>query len=298
MLLSRILSRQPLAVSPRQFKISDWKDALLATKDAISNKRIGILAAGIAYFMTLAFFPLIAASIAIASFVIEPSQIQDVAQSVQAFFPKDIADLINDQLTSALDNKSVNAIIAVFAILLALFSVSGAAQNAVNASNAAYDVEEDRGFVNLRIVSVAVMLIFMAVGAIIIILLLSNAPALVDIGLHPILAGAISIGRWILLPVVLSVALAFFYRYGPNHKSPQWQWVSWGSVIAATLWLLVTVAFFVYARYFAHFSESYGTFAGIIVLMTWLNLSAFVILLGAEINNRLQRQTKRKTTKR
>ncbi len=287
-----------MASSPRQFKLNDWKEALLATKESISNKRIGILAAGIAYFMTLAFFPLIAASIAIAGFVIEPSQIQSVAQSIQSFFPKDIADLINDQLTGALNNKSANVVIAIFAILLALFSVSGAAQNAVNASNAAYDVEEDRGFLSLRIVSVVVMLIFMAVGAVIILLLLLNAPSLVDLGLHPIAAGIISIGRWLVLPILLSLALAFFYRYGPNHKSPRWQWVSWGSVIAAVLWLLVTVAFFIYARYFAHFSESYGTFAGIIVLMTWLNLSAFVILLGAEINNRLQRQTKRKTTKR
>lgn len=296
MQLFKIFSRQPAVTSPREFNVKDWKEALLATKEAISGKRIGILAAGIAYFMTLAFFPLIAATIALASFVIEPSQIKDIASSVEHFLPSDIAGLINGQLKSALSDKAANTFIAIISILIALFSVSGAAQNAISASNAAYDVSEDRNFIKLRLVSLAVIGIFFVGGAFIVLTMLLNAPLLVNIGLNPAIATVLSICRWILLPVVLCLMLACFYRYGPNRPNPQWQWVSWGSIIAGVLWLLITIGFFVYVRYFANFSKSYGTFAGIIILMTWLNLSAFVILLGAETNHRLERQTSRKTT--
>lgn len=298
MKLRNLFSHKPKVVSPREFSFGDWKEALLATKDAVSGKRLGILAAGIAYFMTLAFFPLVAAVIAISSFVLEPNQIKDLASSIEQFFPKDIAALISTQLTTALNDKSANIIIAVISILIALFSVSGAVQNTISASNAAYDVEENRGFIKQRLVSFEMLLLFMANGALIGLILLMNAPTLVDLGLHPVVVGILSIGRWLILPVILSVTLAVFYRYGPNRPDPKWQWVSWGSTIAAVLWLLITVGFFIYARYFANFSQSYGTFAGIIVLMSWLNLSALVILLGAETNHRLEKQTSSRTTKK
>jgi membrane protein len=99
------------------------------------------------------------------------------------------------------------------------------------------------------------------------------------------------------LILIVALFLAVFYRYGPNRETPYWQWVSWGSVLASVLWLGVTALFFVYARYFADFSDSYSVFAGIIVLMTWLNLTAFIVLLGAEVNNRLEKQTSEATTK-
>jgi membrane protein len=293
----RTLTRKKLAASPRQFKFEDWKEALLATKDSISGKRINILAAGIAYFMTLAFFPLIAATIAISGFLLDASQINDAARSIEAFFPKDIAGLLNDQLSAALQNKSANIAVAVVSIAIALFGVSGAAQNAIDASNVAYEVQENRNFIKLKLVSFAVLLIFMITGLLIICTLLLNADALMNYGVPSFLARTLSVGRWILLPIVLSIALAAFYRYGPNRDNPHWQWVTWGSVIAAVLWLIVTAAFFIYARFFAHFSESYGALAGLIVLMTWLNLSAFVILLGAEINHRLEQKTLLGTTK-
>lgn len=297
MQLFNIFSRQPAVRSPREFNINDWKEALLATKAAISSKRIGILAAGIAYFMTLAFFPLIAALIATASFIVDPDQIKDIAAAVEHFLPSDLAGLVNAQLKSALGNKASSTIIAIVSILIALFSISGAAQNAISASNAAYDVEEDRNFIKLRLVSLAVIFIFLVGGIFILMTMLLNKQTLVEVGLNDAIATGASVVRWLLLPVVLSIMLACFYRYGPNRPSPKWQWVSWGSVVASILWLLITIGFFVYIRYFANFSKSYGTFAGIIILMTWLNLSAFVILLGAEVNHRLERQTSRKTTK-
>lgn len=281
--------------TPRKFDFADWKNALMATIRAIGTKRIGILAAGVAYFGTLAFFPLVAAAVAIASFIISGNQLHSVVSSIDTYLPKDIASLITTQLTNALHHKSSNIVVAVFSILLSLFSVAGAVTNLVSASNVNYDVRETRGFVKLRLISIFIMLSGLVTGVLVVGLLLLTQPVLAPLGVPGPLITVISIVRWIFIAGIVAVALAIFYRYGPNRDSPKWQWVSWGSTIASLLWLMGTALFFIYARYFAHFSQSYSLFAGIIVLMTWLNLTSFIVLLGAEINRQLEKRTVSKT---
>lgn len=295
--IKSLFKKTPIvADSPADFNINDWKKALLATKDAITTKRIGILAAGIAYFMTLAFFPLMAASVGIASFVISDDQLQAVVTSTQAFLPADIASLISTQLETALQDRSSSIPIIIIGILFALFSISGAVTNLISAANVNYERKEGRGFVKLRLTSLAIMG-GVAVAALLVIgLLLLSEPVLRPLGAPDALIVTISVVRWLVIAVIVTLTLAFFYRYAPDRAQPKWQWVSWGSLIAATVWLVGTAAFFVYARYFANFSESYSVFAGIIVLMTWFNLSAFIVLLGGEINYRLEDQTWLKTT--
>jgi membrane protein len=63
--------------------------------------------------------------------------------------------------------------------------------------------------------------------------------ALNFVGLHPLTKILIHVARWPLLLVIVTVMLAFIYRYGPTRETARWQWVSWGSAIAAIAWLLV-----------------------------------------------------------
>jgi len=281
----------PLAAGPRQFTFADWKHALLATKNSLANKRLGVLAAGIAYFATLAFFPLMAASVAISSFFLDKDSLTNIIAGVQQYLPADIASLVSTQLEQALSNQAANVLIAVISILISLFSISGATQNLISAINAAYDVEESRKAIKLRLTSLALMGAGFLGALVVVAALLANTSLLTSTGLPYWIAVTLSTLRWVLLALVVVVLLAVVYRYAPNRSNPKWQWVSWGSVIASVLWMMVTVGFFVYARYFASFSDTYSTFAGIIVLMTWLNLTAMTILLGAEVNNQLERQS-------
>jgi membrane protein len=285
------------ALHPGQFSLKDWRFALLETKNAIGTKNIGILSAGIAYFATLAFFPLIAAAVAIAAFVLDAHQLKDVVHSLEMYLPADIASLISTQLKNALGNGSANIIVAVIAILLSLFSVSGATQNVITATNIIYERTESRNFIKLRLRSLLLTFGLIVTAFISISLLVVNGNMLNNIGVPEAIIILISYLRWVVLAVLVALGLAVFYRYGPDRKNPKWQWVSWGAVIATVVWLLGTTLFFIYAQYFANFSDTYSLFAGIIVLMTWLNLSAFIILLGATINHRLESRTIRKTTK-
>ena len=291
------LANQPeepieLASTPTDLSWRSWRKALLETKDAIFDKNLMMLASGIAYGGTLAFFPLVVACVAIASIVITPEQMNDVVGSMAEFLPSDIAGLLSAQLTNALGNESTNQLVAVLAIALALFGVSGAMGSLVNGLNVAYERKETRGIVKARLVSV-VLTSMMIVGLLIVIpLLVLGGDVLRHFGLGEGLIAVFSVLRWVILALVMVVGLSIVYRYAPDRENVAWQWVSWGAIMATLLWLLVTVLFFVYVQNFSRFSESYSLFAGIIVLMMWLNFSGLAVLIGAVVNNQLEKRKK------
>lgn len=285
------------ARSPRKFALKDWKNAFLQTKNAFGSKRISILAAGVAYFLTFSIFPAIAAGVAIISLVVSREQLSHAMEALRVFLPTDIANLIASQLNAALNAPNSSLLIGVVGVLIALFSVSGAITNSISATNAVYETTETRKFFELRLISTIFITLAAFVGVCVVSLLLLNETFLMYIGIPSWLTWTILILRWIVIASLVTISLAVFYRYAPDRKNPHWQWVTWGSVIATILWLLSTTVFFIYVRYFAHYTEAYSVFAGIIILMIWLNLTAFSVLLGAEINFRLENQTRAKTTK-
>ena len=103
--------------------------------------------------------------------------------------------------------------------------------------------------------------------------------------------------RWILLWISAIVGLALVYRYAPSRQNPKWRWVSWGSVIAATLWLVSSFLFSLYVRDFGSYGKTYGALGGVIVLLMWFYLQSFSIVLGAEFNAEAEHQTAVDTTR-
>ncbi|MBL8159316.1 YihY/virulence factor BrkB family protein [Candidatus Saccharibacteria bacterium] len=278
------------ADSPRKLSLADWKDALKETKAALGNKNLPMLAAGVAYFSTLSFFPLLAAAVALLAIFIEPGQVNAFIGSIDQYVPQDIASLINTQLKNETGQQASNIALAIVAILISLYSASSATQNLIKATNETNEVDESRGFIKLKLISLALTLGALLAGFILIPILTVTPDFLMSIGMPEAWAIALPILRWVFVLVLITLALATFYRYGPDRKEPRWQWVSWGATAATVIWLIGTALFFFYVQNFGSFTESYGVFAGIIVLMTWLNLTSFIFLLGSEVNHRLERQ--------
>jgi membrane protein len=100
----------------------------------------------------------------------------------------------------------------------------------------------------------------------------------------------------VLLWAFAVLALSILYRFAPNRSKARWQWVNWGSGIAATLWIASSIAFAIYVRNFASFGETYGAIGGVVIMLMWFYISAFAVILGAEINSELERQTVSDTT--
>jgi membrane protein len=156
--------------------------------------------------------------------------------------------------------------------------------------------EEKRGFFKLNALSLGftvggVALILAALGSIVVVPVILGYVGLSDAG-----DLLFRIGRWPAMYLILTLALAVVYRYGPSREAPQWRWITWGSAIAALLWLCASGLFSWYAASFGNFNETYGSLGAVVGFMTWLWISAIVILLGAEIDAELEHQTAHDTT--
>ena len=99
--------------------------------------------------------------------------------------------------------------------------------------------------------------------------------------------------RWPILAGIVILALAIVYRYAPDRAEPKWQWISWGSVAATALWILGSIGFTTYVSKVGSYDKTYGSLGGVIVLLLWFYLTAYVILAGAELNAEIERQTTR-----
>jgi membrane protein len=220
-----------------------------------------------------------------------------VAQQVHSalkFMPGRSRDVIATQLKNITNSpKAGLGLGLVIALVAALWSASGGMRALMTGLNIAYDETESRKFVRLRLISLALTLGVLVFAALTLTAVV-GIPAAFDA--HQAVGMALAWLRWPVLAALMIGALAVLYRYGPDRDEPKWSWASTGAAVATILWLIMTAAFSFYVSSFGKFQKTYGTFAGIIVLMTWMSLSAYIVLLGAEINAELERQTAQDTT--
>jgi membrane protein len=156
--------------------------------------------------------------------------------------------------------------------------------------NIVYGDQEKRGFVKLNAVSLAftvaaIAFVVLALGAVVVVPVVLNYLSVSDFA-----DLFIRIVRWPAMFVCLALGLACVYRLGPSRKAPRWRWITWGSAAATLCWLVVSALFSWYAASFGEFNETYGSLGAVIGFMTWLWISAIVILLGAELDAEMERQ--------
>jgi membrane protein len=115
--------------------------------------------------------------------------------------------------------------------------------------------------------------------------------ALDHLGLAPQSQWIVSLARWPLLLAILLAALAILYRFGPSRRAARWEWLSLGAIAAALLWIAGSSLLSWYLSNFGNYSATYGSLGAAIGLMTWMWMSATVVLFGAELNSEIERQT-------
>lgn len=271
-----------------QKKILKKLAPLLSFVDAMNKKNLTVIAAGIAYYTLLAVFPSMAAGMAIALFVLEPSQIHTVMNGLGTYIPKEIGEVMTSILSRQAGHGS-NLVMAVVGICLALFGASGAIDNTTKALNVMYGEKETRNIVRLKLLSIVLTIGAIVLAAIVAALLLLSYGQLVYWGMPEWWALVISLLRWPLMIVLINVAIMLLYRYGANRERSAWRITTPGAAMATLLWLTVTAGFFAYIQNFASLTRSYSIFAGIIALMIWFNLAAIAVLVGALFDARKSR---------
>lgn len=261
---------------------------------AVRDGQITLIAAGVAFYATLAIFPALISIVTVYALVADPEQVKKQLEPLTDALPRSAADLLVEQLSAAANSSGDSLTLGLLiSSLVLIWSVSSGTSSLMEGLTTIFDVPETRSFVKRR----AIALVF-AIGAILGVacalgLIAALAPILRSVGITGGVAVLIGVLRWIGLFILALLALDLLYRFGPDRSRDPWQWVSWGSGIALGLWLLGTLGFSFYVSNFGSYNETYGTLTGIIVLMLWLYLSIFTTLLGAQINTTLAKESSR-----
>ena len=282
---------------PSEISAPGWRDILLRVKEQIGTDNISMIAAGVAFYGLLAVFPALTALVSIWGLIADPAQVQEQFAALDGIVPADAWQLLDEQLRSVAASSATSlGWGAAFGILVALWSAGAGVRALITALNIAYDEAEKRGWIKLYAIGflLTVGLIGAAVLALIVIVAVPVALQLLPLGS---LSGAlIRALTWLVMAAIVIAGLGVLYRYGPSRSHARLPWVTWGAIAAAILWLLASLLFQVYVANFADYGATYGALGAVIVLLMWFWVSAFVVLLGAELNAEMEHQTRKDTT--
>jgi len=285
------------AETPAKIPPKGWKDILFRVKDEIASDHVSLVAAGVAFYALLAIFPAVTALMALAGLVMEPVQVTEQLDALTDLIPEEAATIILDQAVAVTGSEETGLGWAfLIGLGLALYSASKGVGSLMEGLNVAYDEDETRGFISKLVWTLG--LTIMLVGVLLLGMTATLAvPAIVNFFALPgWLESLMSYGSWVLLAVLTVMALAVLYRYGPARNNAEWKWLTPGAVLACILWIVASVGFSIYVSNFGSYNESFGSMAGAIILLMWLWISAFIVLLGAELNSEMEAQTRDDTT--
>jgi membrane protein len=289
--------RGRFATTPSDIPAKGWKDILLRVYAGIDEHRILALAAGMTYYSILAIFPALAALVAIYGLFSDPGSIAKHLDQAAGFVPGGAIDVAREQLTRvASKGRQTLGWTFIIGLAVSLWSANAAMKSLFDTLTIVHGEKEKRNFVKLNAISLAFTLagiafVLLALAAIVIVPVVLNY-----VGLSGFADLLVRVLRWPAMFVVLALALACIYRFGPSREAPRWRWITWGSAIATILWIAASLLFSWYAANFGTFNKTYGSLGAAIGFMTWLWISAIVILLGAEIDAEMEHQTARDTT--
>jgi membrane protein len=286
------------ADSPWQMPLAGWKDVAIRTWRESSKDNVGIIAAGVAFYGFVALVPMLGATVLTYGLVAEPQSVIEHMQSLTKVMPADVAELIGAQLMNVVQTSGgKKGLGLLLALAIALWGARNAAGSIVTALNVAYEEEEKRGFLKVTLLSLA-----MTIAAVLMALLAVAASAVLAF-LHQLLPGSgpVALAIWkvltfVLLAAAAAGAVAALYRYGPSRDKARWTWITPGSAFASVGWLILTLGFGFYVSNFGNYNATYGSLGAVVVLLTWLYLSSYVLLFGAELNSELEHQTSKDTT--
>lgn len=286
------------AASPFAMPLNGWKDIFSRTWAEAGDDNVGIVAAGVAFYGFVALVPLLGAVVLSYGLIADPATVVQNMRSLTSVMPADAAKLVGEQLMTVVTTSgSKKGFGVLLALALAVFGARSAAGAIVTALNIAYEEKEKRSFimVNLLALGITAAGVMVAVIAVVAIAALGHLEALL-----PAAPGFLLVVGKLLSYIALALAgaagAATLYRYGPSRTKPRWVWLTPGSVLAALLWVGLTLGFGLYVAQFGNYNATYGSLGAVIVLLTWLYLSSYVLLFGAELNSELEHQTAADTT--
>ena len=285
------------ARSPFEMTWLGWKDIGHRTFQEALDDRLLSVAAGVAFFALMALVPGLSVLVSLYGLITDPATIDQQLAPLFGLLPDSASMLIQEQAhrlaTESSRTLSFNLLVS---LAIAGWSANAGVKSLFDALNVIYEETEKRSFITLNVVSLlatisAVLVVILAV------FFITVAPALIARApLSSTVEFVFHILRWPVFFGFATLIIATLYWIGPSRRPARFIWVTPGALLSALLWAAVSAGFSFYVSTLGNYQATYGSLSAVIVFMTWLWLSASVILLGAELNSELEHQTARDTT--
>jgi len=263
---------------------------MTGTWQRIRHDNLSALAAAAAFYVLLSIFPTLTALVSLYGLVADPVMAERQVAAMQGVLPPEALKLVAAWLQALVQGPTERfGIGLLISVVLASWSVWSATVMLMNAINICYGDEERRSFVrfNLEALALGAGLVLLGVAAL---TLLAAVPVLLDrLPVPGAWHAMISLLRWPILAGLAVVVLAIVYRYGRAQVLRTWKWFSWGATIATGLWLISSIVFSFYVSAVGSYDKTYGSLGAVIVLLLWFYMTAYVILIGAELNAEVER---------
>ena len=257
---------------------------MLNLKQAVAADRLSLIAAGVGFFVFLSIFPALTALLSVYGLVSDPAQVAQHINSLQTTLPPSTLQLIQKQMASITEGSGSSLGFALVAsILVAIYSASKGMGAMVSALNIAVDQSENRGFIKLKAFTLLYTLVAICF-AVVMLGLIGLSMYLQHLGLPDWLNTTIGIVSWLVRLALMIAAVVALYGLTPDRPHPPLRQVVPGATLATISWLIASLAFSFYLAHFNDYNKAYGSLAAIVVLLLWLWITAFVVLLGAEVN--------------
>jgi membrane protein len=292
---------QPERAEPRladpgltDLSFADYRAIVLRAFKEFMDDNCMMLASALAYSSFFAIPSTVLVVVGLFTLVASPETILNFIQSLHGVIPGDATALLRDSLLRASENPAGSILMTLIGFVLAVWSVTGAMNSYMTALNMTYERKDRRSFVRKRVVALKMALVMGVAFALVAVLTLFGpvveewlagkigpAGAVLDI--------AWWIAQWPILLIGLLVAFATLLYLGPDVDHPKWEFMTPGSFVAAFLWIVASGGFAIYTATFASYNKTWGALSGVIVMLTWLWITAMALLLGAEINAEAER---------
>ena len=266
-----------------------WAElARRTSREILADDCLG-LAAQLAYYSFLALFPALLFLVAIVSFIPIAGLLDAITGNLSRVAPSEVLSIIQDQILKIAHEKDGGLL--TLGMIGTVWSTSAGLNAIIETLNQAYDIQEGRPWWKVKLVALG-LTVTLAVFIVMSFTLVLVGPMLAEkvaVWAHmgPAFTWSWKILQWPIVFLLVTLAVALIYYYAPDAVQ-EWVWITPGSLLATTLWLLISLAFKFYVSHFASYNATYGAIGGVIVLMLWFYMSALAVLVGAELNAEIE----------
>ena len=286
-----------LADSPAHIQWPGWRAVLRRTALEMLTDRVALVAAGCAFYATLAVFPAISILISVYGLAFDTETVLPQLETLRDLLPPAAFQLIAERVQMLVSKPPGTLTISLLTSLaVTLWSSAAGAKSIIGALNLAYEEREERSFLAYQATAFVITACVILGTVMGLAFMVALPPALTFFGFADHQRLMVRVVSLLLLVFAVMLSLSLLYRYGPSREKPRWRWVTPGSLIATVIWLLASSLFSYYVATFSTYDAMYGPLGTVVGFMMWFYVTAYAVLLGAELNAELELQTVRDST--